>query len=125
MGERERENGAANGLSGARERERKRRERRDERSCYHRDQIFNMKLPFFGRGKPATISTNKNERSVGEGLEGDGNRKVNIVDIGKVEDEGKETLTGYCSLSENLEPCEWTFSKPKDTKKKPLLRILF
>ena len=61
--ERERENGAVNGLSGARKRERERDEtRRDERRCYHRNQIFNMKLPFFGRGKPATISTNKNER---------------------------------------------------------------
>jgi len=41
------------------------------------------------------------------------------------ENDGKETLTGYCSLSENLEPCEWTFSKPKDMKQKPLMRILF
>ena len=50
---------------------------------------------------------------------------MNIVDIGKADDDRKETLTGYCSLSENLEPCEWTFSRPKNLNQKPLMRILF
>mmetsp|Transcript_33801 Transcript_33801/g.73144 ORF Transcript_33801/g.73144 Transcript_33801/m.73144 type:complete len:84 (+) Transcript_33801:102-353(+) len=83
-----------------------------------------MKLPFFGGGaKNATIASTKTV----DDEETSQQRKVNIVDIGRVEEEndGKETLTGYCSLSENLEPCEWTFSKPKDMKQKPLMRILF
>mmetsp|Transcript_5384 Transcript_5384/g.13888 ORF Transcript_5384/g.13888 Transcript_5384/m.13888 type:complete len:84 (+) Transcript_5384:108-359(+) len=83
-----------------------------------------MKLPFFGGGaKNATIASTKTV----DDEETSQRRKVNIVDIGRVEEEndGKETLTGYCSLSENLEPCEWTFSKPKDMKQKPLMRILF
>lgn len=61
-----------------------------------------------------------------KGGAGQEQRKVNIVDIGKADEGGKEaTLTGYCSLSENLEPCEWTFSRPPNLKEKPLLRILF
>jgi len=67
---------------------------------------------------PPTTQPNQAE------AEGKEKRKVNIVDIGKAEDDGKDTLTGYCNLSENLEPCEWTFSTPK-IKEKPLMRILF
>ena len=53
-------------------------------------------------------------------------KRVNVVDIGKAESQNEKlTLTGYCSLSENLEPCEWTFSAPENKASKPLLRILF
>mmetsp|Transcript_5382 Transcript_5382/g.13883 ORF Transcript_5382/g.13883 Transcript_5382/m.13883 type:complete len:86 (+) Transcript_5382:108-365(+) len=64
-----------------------------------------MKLPFFGGGaKNATIASTKTV----DDEETSQRRKVNIVDIGRVEEEndGKETLTGYCSLSENLEVSE-------------------
>jgi len=83
-----------------------------------------MKLPkWLGKAKVETLAATATK--VDESTMDDAKRKVNIVDIGRADDDGKDTLTGYCSLSENLEPCEWTFSKPKDIKEKPLLRILF
>jgi hypothetical protein len=83
-----------------------------------------MKLPFLGKRGPTTIASSKANEEEAKGINPE-EKKVNIVDIGRLEDGKKETLTGYCSLSEDLEPCEWTFSRPKEAKDRPLMRILF
>jgi len=49
---------------------------------------------------------------------------MNVVDMGALQDPASETLTGYCTISENLEPCEWVLSKPKGDPK-PATRVVF
>lgn len=79
-----------------------------------------------GRKASFVASSRKHEADPGQPpREGeDGGSSMNVVDMGALQDPASETLTGYCTISENLEPCEWVLSKPKGDPK-PATRVVF